>query len=335
VPPGGDAAVVRLRLGERERFIAVSNDCNGRYCYLNPYRGAQIAMIESLRNLVCTGAVPLAMTDNLNFGNPYKPEVFYTLRECVRGLADTCRFFDVPVVGGNVSLYNESPEGAIDPTPTVAVVGLIAEEAHITRPFVRGAGQVLVLLGGWPDELGGSQVLGLIHGLKTGDAPAVDLAAEQRLQGWLLAEIAAGRIAAAHDLSEGGLLVAVSEMLFGPGGAVQPAVSAGDGAATGAGTAGLGAALELTGASVARLDALLFGESQGRVVVAVADSALDAVRASAERAAVPAQVIGAATADGRLAAALPGGAAVAWPVAELRRGWETSIETAMARPRRP
>jgi phosphoribosylformylglycinamidine synthase len=252
------------------------------------------------------------MTDNLNFGNPYKPENFYQLRECVRGLAEACRFFDVPVVGGNVSLYNESPEGSIDPTPTVSVVGFIAEEAHITRPFVTAAGQKLVLLGGPPDELGGSQFLGLIHGLKTGDAPKVDLSAERRLQGLLLAEIAAGRVAAAHDLSEGGLLVAVSEMLFGP----APEI---------------GAALDLSGLPSPRMDALLFGESQGRVVVSVAAGAADALLGAARKAGVPAAAIGAVSGDGRLALRIAGLAA-AWGVAELRRGWEGAIEEAMQRP---
>jgi phosphoribosylformylglycinamidine (FGAM) synthase-like enzyme len=118
-------------------------------------------MVECLRNLVCSGATPLAMTDNLNFGNPYKPENFYQLKECVAGLAEACRFFDVPVVGGNVSLYNESPEGAIDPTPTVSVVGFIENEAHVTRQFARPPGQRIVLLGGAPHELGGSQFLGI------------------------------------------------------------------------------------------------------------------------------------------------------------------------------
>jgi phosphoribosylformylglycinamidine synthase II len=192
VLPGSDAGVVRLRLGTSEKFIAISNDCNGRYCYLNPRRGAMIAMVECLRNLVCAGATPLAMTDNLNFGNPYKPENFYQLKECVAGLAEACRYFDVPVVGGNVSLYNESPEGAIDPTPTVSVVGFIEKEEHITRQFARTAGARIVLLGGAPAELGGSQFLGLIHGMKTGDAPAVDLAAEKRLQDFLLEQVRAG-----------------------------------------------------------------------------------------------------------------------------------------------
>ncbi len=319
VLPGSDAAVVRLRLGEKDRFIAISNDCNGRYCFLNPHRGALIAMAECLRNLACAGARPLAMTDNLNFGNPYKPENFYQLQECVRGLAEACRHFDIPVVGGNVSLYNESPEGAIDPTPTVSVVGLIEDERHITRQFASGAGQQLVLLGGAPSELGGSQFLGLIHGLKTGDAPAVDLMAEQRLQDLLLAQIAAGRVGAAHDLSEGGLLVAVSEMLFCP-------------------QRTWGARLDLTGLGAGRCDALLFGESQGRVVLAVAPRDVAAVREAAAAAGIPAHVIGAVGAEAEGEATLAVRAArfeAAWPMADLRRGWETSIEEAMRRPGLP
>jgi phosphoribosylformylglycinamidine synthase subunit PurL len=311
VVPGSDAGVVRLRLGSSEKFIAISNDCNGRYCYLNPRRGAQIAMVECLRNLVCAGATPLAMTDNLNFGNPYKPENFYQLKECVAGLAEACRFFDVPVVGGNVSLYNESPEGAIDPTPTVSVVGIIESEAHVTRQFAREAGASVILLGGVPTELGGSQFLGLVHGRKTGDAPEVDLAAEQRLQGLLLGQIKAGRVRSAHDLSEGGLLVCASEMLFGP--------------------ERLGAALDLSGLPTPRLDALLFGESQGRILltVAPADAAL-VVRAAAE-AGVPADAVGSVTAGDALAVKTARGT-LKWAVSVLRSAWETSIEGAMKRP---
>ena len=311
VVPGSDAGVVRLRLGSSEKFIAISNDCNGRYCYLNPRRGAQIAMVECLRNLVCAGATPLAMTDNLNFGNPYKPETFYQLKECVAGLAEACRFFDVPVVGGNVSLYNESPEGAIDPTPTVSIVGFIESEAHVTRQFAREAGASVILLGGAPTELGGSQFLGLIHGRKTGDAPEVDFAAEQRLQGLLLAQIKAGRVRSAHDLSEGGLLVCASEMLFGP--------------------EQLGASLDLCALPAPRLDALLFGESQGRVMVSVApaDAAL-VVRAAAE-AGVPADAVGSVTAGDALTVKTARGT-LEWSVSGLRAGWESSIEGAMKRP---
>jgi phosphoribosylformylglycinamidine synthase II len=311
VLPGSDAGVVRLRLGQSEKFIAISNDCNGRYCYLNPRRGALIAMVECLRNLVCAGATPLAMTDNLNFGNPYKPENFYQLKECVEGLAEACRHFDIPVVGGNVSLYNESPEGAIDPTPTVSVVGFIEKEAHITRQHARAAGAALVLLGGAPCELGGSQFLGVIHGKKTGDAPAVDLSAEKRLQDFLLGQIRAGRVASAHDLSEGGLLVTVAEKLFGP--------------------AMLGAEVDLSGLAAPRLDALLFGESQGRVVISVAPADVPGIIEAAGAAGVPAANIGAVTAGPNLSVKT-GEGTVEWPVSGLRLGWETSIETAMKRP---
>jgi phosphoribosylformylglycinamidine synthase len=311
VVPGSDSGVVRLRLGGSEKFIAISNDCNGRYCYLNPRRGALIAMVECLRNLVCSGATPLAMTDNLNFGNPYKPENFYQLKECVAGLAEACRFFDVPVVGGNVSLYNESPEGAIDPTPTVSVVGFIEKESHVTRQFVRSAGSRLVLLGGAPTELGGSQFLGIVHGLKTGDAPAVDLDAEKRLQDLLLSQIRAGRVESAHDLSEGGLLVALAESLFGP--------------------ASHGASVDLTSLAAPRVDALLFGESQGRVIVSVAPGEVAAFTAAAASAGVAADVIGSVSEAPTLKVRTKAGD-LEWGVEDLRKGWETCIETAMSRP---
>ena len=309
VLPGSDAAVVRLRLGDNEKFIAISNDCNGRYCYLNPRRGAMIAMVECMRNLVCAGATPLAMTDNLNFGNPYKPENFYQLKECVAGLAEACTFFDVPVVGGNVSLYNESPEGAIDPTPTVSVVGFIEDEAHVTRQFATAEGGDILLLGGAPCELGGSQYLGVLHGLKTGDAPSVDLTAEKRLQDFMLSQIRAGRVRAAHDLSEGGLLVALAEMLFGPD---AP-----------------GAFVNLHDLPAPRQDALLFGESQGRVLVCTREG--KAVLAAARAAGVPADALGNVTQDGILAVNVAAGSFLV-DVSQLRTGWESTIETAMKRP---
>jgi phosphoribosylformylglycinamidine synthase II len=311
VLPGSDAGVVRLRLGGSEKLIAISNDCNGRYCYLNPRRGALIAMVECLRNLVCAGATPLAMTDNLNFGNPYKPENFYQLKECVAGLAEACRFFDVPVVGGNVSLYNESPEGAIDPTPTVSVVGFIEKAEHVTRQHAQVAGSRLVLLGGAPTELGGSQFLGIIHGKKTGDAPEVDLEAEKRLQDHLLGQIRSGKVLAAHDLSEGGLLVAAAEMLFGAG---RP-----------------GADLDLSALGAPRTDALLFGESQGRVVIAVSPAEAEAAVGAARAAGIPASDIGSVTTGPLLRVKLAQGT-IEWEVAGLRLGWETSIEVAMKRP---
>jgi phosphoribosylformylglycinamidine synthase len=318
VGPGSDAAVVRLRLGDAEKFIAISNDCNGRYCALNPKRGALIAMVECLRNLACSGAKALAMTDNLNFGNPYKPENFYQLSECIQGLAEACRFFDVPVVGGNVSLYNESPAGSIDPTPTVSIVGLIEDEKHITRQTVSTSGSRLILLGGAPHELGGSQYLGLCHGIKAGDAPEVDLNAESLLQTFLLTQIKAGRVIAAHDISEGGLMVTVTEMLFTPEVGAPNALT-------------LGAALDLSSLSASRLDALLFGESQARAVIAASSVVEKELLSLAASVGLPATTIGEVNASGVLSLA-KGSIKTQWNVAALRTGWETTIENAMRRP---
>jgi phosphoribosylformylglycinamidine synthase len=191
------------------------------------------------------------------------------------------------------------------------VVGFIEKEAHITRQFAQRAGSQLLLLGGAPHELGGSQFLGLVHGLKTGDAPAVDLAAEKRLQDFLLAQIRAGRVLSAHDLSEGGLLVAAAEMLFGP--------------------ERVGADLDLTDFDGPRQDALLFGESQGRVILAVAPEQVAPVMFAAGLAGVPADTLGTVTAGPALTAKTALGR-LAWDAGQLRSGWETSIEVAMKRP---
>ena len=150
VEPGSDAGVVKLSIAGINKFLAIANDCNNRFCYLDPYAGAQIAFAECMRNLACSGARALAVTDNLNFGNPNKPEAYYMLKECVKGLADACSYFDVPVVGGNVSLYNEHGDGAIDPTPVVSMVGLIDHPDWVTRSTVEESGLELILLGGLP-----------------------------------------------------------------------------------------------------------------------------------------------------------------------------------------
>lgn len=325
VEPGSDAAVVRLTLdasggGKLEKVLAIANDGNGRYVYLNPYRGGLIAVAECLRNLACTGARPLAMTDNLNYGNPYKPEVFYQLRESVRGLAEACRFFDVPVCGGNVSLYNERSDGGIDPTPTVSVAGILDHPEHVPTSFAGplpdGSWPVLVLVGGAPDELGASQYLGIIHGLKTGDAPALDLEKEKALHDFLRAQIATGEVASAHDLSDGGLLVAVAEMLFSP-------------------DATYGARLELAldEEQTPRLDAALFGEVQTRVLLAVAERASGAVINAAAAVGLPAQVLGQVQARPQLDVAVPAHRAnFRWDVTALRRIWTDAIPSRMARP---
>jgi phosphoribosylformylglycinamidine synthase len=322
--PGADAAIVRLRLGAgRERLLAIANDCNNIYVRLNPRRGGQIAVVECLRNLTCSGARPLGMTNNLNFGNPYKPESFYFLREAILGLAEACREFDVPVVGGNVSLYNESPTGPIDPTPTVSIAGIVDRPQDVTTPTLKTGEESFILLGGFPHELGGSYFLRLRHGLKAGDAPALDFEAEKKLQNFVRAQIRAGRVAAAHDLSEGGLLVALSEMLFAPHKTFGADLSL-----LAAGPAG--------GTDGIRLDALLFGESQGRILIAVKANASRVVLAAAATAGVPAHLLGEAQGEAILKVVVPANHrdaanfTLAWPVGKLREAWADAIPKAMA-----
>jgi phosphoribosylformylglycinamidine synthase subunit PurL len=309
VESGSDATIVRLKLGDTERIIAISNDGNGRLCYLNPRRGAQIAMAESLRNIACSGAVPLAMTDGLNFGNPYKPEAFYQFKEAVRGLAESCRFFDVPVVAGGVSLHNESRAEAIDPTPIVSVVGLVEDEKHITKQWVKEEGESIILIGGVPNEIGGSHYLSIVHGLKKGDAPTIDLGSEERLIATIRTLIRSGMVSAAHDLSDGGLLVAISEMLF-------------------AKERTFGARLDLTIAGGGRNDAVLFGESQGRVLLVVKNKSIGRVISEAHMQGVCAAVIGDVTSEPTLAIKTRS-LTTSWNVVDLRKVWESSLEEVM------
>lgn len=314
VEPGSDAAVVRLRLDKgNEKFLAVTNDGNHRYSSLDPYHGAQAAIAEGVRNLACSGARPLAMTNNLNFGNPYKPEAFYMLRESVKGLADACTFWDLPVVGGNVSLYNESPRGAIDPTPIVGIVGLIEKRAMITRHILPSADCQLILLGGLPWELGGSCFLYVQHKLKVGPVPKIDMGVERRQNNFLLEHISAGHIRAAHDVSEGGLLVAIAEMLFGTSRSYGASLT-----------------LKLTNPSEQRRDALLYGESQGRIVAAVAPDAVEAFLAAAASRDLSAVLLGACTEEPRLDVMIQGaGMTLQWDVNALQRDWESGLSSIM------
>jgi len=270
IPPGGDAGVLRVR-GTR-KGIAATVDCNGRYVFLNPRRGAMIAVAEAARNLVCVGARPRAVTDNLNFGNPLKPEVYYQMREAVAGLAEACRAFDTPVVSGNVSLYNESPTGAIYPTPVVGMVGVLDDVERHVRAGFRDPGDAIILLGRNTAELGGSEYLKVVHGLVAGDAPAVDLAAEKALQEAMLELAAAGLLHSAHDCAEGGLAVCLAESALAD--AERP----------------LGVEVRLTDDLPPA--ALLFGEAQGRIVVSCAPADVARVLETARRHGVPAAQIG-------------------------------------------
>jgi phosphoribosylformylglycinamidine synthase len=309
--PGSDAAVVRVPTGEKSwKYLAASVDCNAHYVALEPRLGALIAVAECARNLAMTGAEPLALTDNLNFGNPHNPENFYQLQQAVDGLADGCRAFDIPVTGGNVSLYNQSPAGAIDPTPTVGIVGIIRDPKDITPSHFQVEGDAIILVGDMGEELGASLYLREIHKLKRGRPPELNLDREKKMHDAVRAAIRSGKIRSAHDLAEGGLLVALAECAIG--GAKQ-----------------IGATVKLEGANT-RLDALFLGESQSRALLTVPSDKAEAVLALLNQHGVPAQRIG-AVGGNQLTLHLHGGASshtkLTWDVASLYETWNGALDS--------
>jgi phosphoribosylformylglycinamidine synthase subunit PurL len=307
--PGGDAGVLRIR--GTKRGIAATVDCNGRYVYLNPRRGAMIAVAEAARNVVCVGARPRAITNNLNFGNPLKPDVYYQLREAVLGMGEACAAFDTPVTGGNVSLYNESPTGAIHPTPTIGMIGVLDDVERFTGMAFRNEGDAIVLLGSNTEELGASEYLKVVHGLVAGDAPRVDLEAERRLQDLVLSLNEQRLLQSAHDAAEGGLAVALAECAM-------------------AGDHHWGADIQLHDELPAA--PLLFGEAQGRIIVSCAAGDAAGIVAAAGRAGVPAGVIGRVGArNGSFTIATAGDAHIDLPVASLHEVWSTAIPRLMER----
>ena len=331
VCPGSDAAVIRIKqdslpgVGGKsrisEKFIAMTVDCNGAYVYLDPFEGGKIAVTESCRNLACSGAIPLGVTDNLNMPSPLKPELFWQIKESVRGLAEACRAFNAPVTGGNCSLFNQNPAGPIDPTPTVAVVGIIEKPEHITTQWFKDEGDAIVLLGDAVDAgdpvqgLGGSALLQVIHQRKTGTPPRCDLDQARTLHSTLLGFIQSGLVKSAHDCSEGGLAVALAESCISQqAGRETPRL--------------IGADIDLSAFQSARLDALLFGEAQSRVIISC--KAIDAVKV-VERAkllGVPAARIGTVGGDALKLKTQAGEFSA--PVAELHDSWWNSIARAMA-----
>ncbi|MEX0845751.1 MAG: phosphoribosylformylglycinamidine synthase subunit PurL [Balneolaceae bacterium] len=218
-PGASDSGVIRIK-GTKKGLVA-KTDCNGRYVYLNPRKGGQIAVAESARNVVCSGAKPMAITNCLNFGNPYKPEVYWTFKEALGGMSDACRALNTPVTGGNVSFYNENPNGAIFPSPIIGMLGVIEDvEKHLTTPAFKKEGDIVLYIGADRKGLGGSEYLKVLHDLTIGDAPEIDLDFEMKLQEALLTAIKLGLITAAHDISDGGLAVTLTEMaIFGKKGA--------------------------------------------------------------------------------------------------------------------
>jgi phosphoribosylformylglycinamidine synthase II len=356
VLPGSDAAVIRIKtdslpvmsaelaakVGDptvSEKLIAMTVDCNGGYVYLDPYEGAKAAVAEACRNLACSGALPLGATDNLNMPSPLKPELFWQIKESVRGLADGCKAFNAPVTGGNCSLYNQSPAGPIDPTPTISVVGLIEKPEHVTTQWFKDEGDALILLGAAVEAtpmqgLGGSAYLQVIHGKKTGAPPRCDLETAKTLHTTLIGLIQSGLVKSAHDCSEGGLAVALAESCISQliardtprliGATIDlskpltPSLSPSEGERV----------ADRPGEGNPRLDALLFGETQSRVVISC--KALDAVKV-VERAklmGVPAVQIGKVGGD-KLTVKTATGEFSA-PLTELHDAWWNAIARAMA-----
>jgi phosphoribosylformylglycinamidine synthase subunit PurL len=247
VGPGCDAAVLYLK--DTDKALAMKTDCNARYVCLNPKEGVKIAVAESARNIVCSGGVPLGITNCLNFGNPYKPEIYWQFKQAIEGMGEACRFFGTPVTGGNVSFYNESPNTAVYPTPTIGMVGLIEGLDKITTSFFKNEGDIIYILGEDYEELGGSEYLKVIHNKVAGDSPQLNLETEKRLQDTILKLIEKKLINSAHDISEGGVICALAECCIindeNPVGA------------------------EITVPVKSREDFTLFSESQSRVIVSV------------------------------------------------------------------
>ena len=277
IRPGGDAGVVRI--GNTRRGVAATTDCNGRFCYLDPREGARAAVAEAARNLVCTGALPTAVTNNLNFGNPLKPHIYHQMREAVLGMAEACKLFETPVTGGNVSLYNETDGRAVYPTPVIGMVGIIDDVDRVVGSTFQQEGDVIVLLGENREEIGASEFLYHFHdGTVAGYPPVVDLVAERRLQHGVLALAEAGLLRSAHDCSEGGLACALAQSAVG-----------GDGPAR-----GLRVKLHERIAPVA----LLFGETTGRIVISVRPEDENEVLGMCRNHGVPARVLGTVGTEG-------------------------------------
>jgi phosphoribosylformylglycinamidine synthase len=271
--PGAGAAVLRIK--HTRKAVSVSLDCNGRFVYLDPRRGGALAVAEAARNVAITGAKPLGMTNCLNFGNPMDPEVFYQFKQAVTGMAEACRAFQLPVTGGNVSFYNESPEGAIDPTPVVGVVGLLDDAEKLVTPWFKNAGDVILLLGETKDEMGGSAWLYELQGVKAGQPPALNLRREAALHAVLVAGAAQGWLNSAQDCAEGGLGVALAESAF--------LAKTHGGALVGA---------ELNIATRLSPTSLLYSESASRAVVSVSPQQVEAFKALCRRQGVLCQEAG-------------------------------------------
>ena len=302
VLPGSDAAVLRIK--ETQKAVAISVDCNSRFCYLDPYEGAAIAVAESCRNIVCSGATPIGLTNCLNFGNPEKPEIMWQFEQAVQGMGDACRYFDIPVVSGNVSLYNETKGQAIFPTPTVAVVGLIENQKKTMTQGFKKSGHCIGLIGFTMEELGGSEYLKVLFDKNEGKPPVLDRKQEKNVQTLCLELIKKGLIQSAHDCSEGGLLIAVAESCFS-----SPEEN-------------LGATLELK--STLRSDALMFSESQSRIVISFPEELKDKIEDLASSHSVDFSLIG-STGGSKFTVNINNQEYINQNIKTIKKIWKTSL----------
>ena len=319
VEAGADAAVLRIK--GTARGIAVSTDGNGRYCHIDPYLGGAIAVAEAARNVVCVGAAPAAVTDCLNFGNPERPDVYFQMQSVIHGIAEACRSLATPVISGNVSLYNETAERAVYPTPVIGMLGILDDVTQRCTPGFKDEGDEVFLLGAPVEQpagsLAGSEYLKQEHGI-VGGRLSLDLHLEERVQRATLAAIRQGVVNAAHDCSDGGLAVALAEMCLA---SADPNLSRGSGFNLTSQGLGLDASTAPTGR---RLDAALFGEAQSRIVVAVRPGDRDRLLAITGGLSVPAVFLGRVTADPRLRLG-----PLAATLAEVRGAYENGLERAL------
>jgi len=305
VGAGSDAAIIKIK--GTKKALAISVDCNGRYCYLNPHNGAMMAVAEAARNIVCAGGRPLAITDGLNFGNPMKPENYWQFQKCIEGLSAACNALNTPVISGNVSFYNENPKGAVDPTPMVGMVGLIEDtNKYVTQDFKK-ENDLIVLLGENKADLSGSEYLYLVHKQKKGD-PQIDIDMEKAVCDTCLEAIKSGVINSAHDCSEGGLAITLAESCITNESRM------------------LGAVIKLDGSKIndIRLDEILFGEAPSRIVVSVNEKDLSILEKIAKRHSVPYQVLG-KTGGERLIIQYKEKAIIDIPTKILNQTWRSAI----------
>lgn len=299
VEPGSDAAVVRVK--GTNKAIAVCTDCNGRHVYLNPYEGTKGAVAEAARNVVCSGARPTAITNCLNFGNPYKPEVYWTFTEAIRGMGDACREFDTPVTGGNVSFYNENPTGAIYPTPTIGMLGIIDDKEKVITQDYKNVGDVIILIGNRCNEIGGSEYLKSIHKIISGNSPKIDLKNEKNLYNAILQMVDKELLNSAHDCSDGGLAVTLAESCFKQNGEI------------------LGAEINLE--MKYRPDFELFGETHSRIVVSCNPNSVEEISQIASENSVNFEIIGKVAKEKFLVNNL-----INIDVERLKENWQTGIK---------